>query len=74
MSELYHLWVQNQDGEEYCDNVFLEDDTAAEEIRERLDHDDRVADYTLEREKPTSVLTADEVLEDLEPLLLGSLV
>jgi len=69
MSELYHLWVQNQDGAEYCENVLLNGVETAEQIRQRLDEDGRVFDYTLEREKSTVPLTTDEAMEDVETFL-----
>jgi hypothetical protein len=68
MNELYHLWVENRDGMEYCDNLIL-DDSIVEEIRNRLDKDVRIADYVLERELSTRLLTVDEVINDLEPFL-----
>jgi hypothetical protein len=66
--ELYHLWVQNQDGAEYCDNLVL-DSPAAQEICRRLGDDPRVADYVLERETATRHLTIDEAMGDLEVFL-----
>jgi hypothetical protein len=72
MNELYHLWVENRDGVEYCDNLIL-DDSTLEEIRNRLDKDVRIADYVLERELSTRLLTVDEVINDLEPFLGGVL-
>lgn len=69
MSNLYHLWVENQRGAEHCDNIVLEDRDKAEEIRKRLDADDRVADYTFEQERDVFPMTPEEVMEDLEPFL-----
>ena len=71
MSELYHLWVQNQDGAEYCDNILLHGIETAEGIRKRLAEDGRVFDYTLEQERSTVAVTIDKVMEDLDPFLAG---
>lgn len=68
MNELYHLWVENQDGKEYCDNLVL-DSSTAQEICRRLDDDTRIADYVLERETATRHLTVGEVMEDIEVFL-----
>lgn len=73
MSDLYHLWVENQEGAEYCDNIVLENRDKAEEIRKRLDADDRVADYTLEQERAVLPMTPEEVMGDLEPFLADSI-